>query len=174
MPATQTQPKFKLGSRVFTHYEMAWGTVVKVLSTERDRYRQSTGKPEDRMDDTTWYDVAYDKGGGNMLDDAHGNWDMARIVPPHIAKRYSYGDDPAEALREPWTIMTYGVDLRANLILSLVEALGYGNSVGPLDPASFADNIMVNMGKRSGYTDDGDYAEGYEAYAKTAGLIRHR
>jgi hypothetical protein len=28
------------------------------------------------------------------MDDAHGNWDMARIVPPHIAERYGYGSDP--------------------------------------------------------------------------------
>jgi hypothetical protein len=92
--ATQTEPQFKPGDRVFSHYAMDWGTVEKLLHTERDRYYRSTGKPEDRMDDTTWYEVKFDKGDSNMMDDAHGNWDMARIVPPHIAKRYGYGDDP--------------------------------------------------------------------------------
>lgn len=30
----------------------------------------------------------------SLLDDGHGNWNMARMVPPHIAKRFGYGDDP--------------------------------------------------------------------------------
>jgi hypothetical protein len=33
----------------------------------------------------------------SMLDDAHGNWDMARMVPPRIAERYGYGADPKAA-----------------------------------------------------------------------------
>ena len=51
-----------------------------------------------KLPDTTWYDVHYDGDPegrtSSMLDDAHGNWDMARMVPPHIAKRFGYGDDP--------------------------------------------------------------------------------
>lgn len=76
---TMTSSLFKVGDRVFTHYEMKWGTITKVLYTEGD---------------TTWYKVKYDDGSSNMMDDAHGNWDMARVVPPHIAKRFGYGDDP--------------------------------------------------------------------------------
>ena len=91
---TQTQPQFKVGDRVWSHYTYKWGTIEKVGNTDRDRYHRSTGRPEDRMDDTTWYDVRADDGSLDMLDDAHGNWDMARIVPPHIARRYGYGDDP--------------------------------------------------------------------------------
>lgn len=37
----------------------------------------------------------------SLLDDAHGDWDMARLVPPHIAKRYGYGDDPNPAKVTP-------------------------------------------------------------------------
>lgn len=173
----QTQPKFKLGSRVFSHYTMGWGTVVKIGNTERDRYRQSTGKPEDRMDDTTWYDVAQDKGGTELLDDAHGNWEMARIVPEHIAKRYGYGADPTTEMRSHFTIMSFGVDLRAHLVFSLVEHLGYGVSVGPEDPSGFADDVMIAMGKRSMWGADDcprdDWTEEYREYAKVAGLVIH-
>lgn len=91
---TNTEPQFKVGDRVFSHYTMKWGTIEQIQTTDRDRYRQGTGKPEDRMDDTTWYDVRNDDDTRDLLDDAHGNWDMARIVPPHIASRYGYGDDP--------------------------------------------------------------------------------
>lgn len=85
-----THPQFKVGDRFWTHYDYKWGTVVKVGRTERGRTHWQGHK----MDDTTWYDVEYDDGGTNMLDDAHGNWEMARMVPPHIARRYGYGDDP--------------------------------------------------------------------------------
>jgi hypothetical protein len=88
---TQTQPQFTPGQRVFTHYDMQWGTVVKLNTTYRDQTHGVTGS---KLPDTTWYDVKYDDGSTSLLDDAHGNWDMARIVPPHIAKRYGYGDDP--------------------------------------------------------------------------------
>lgn len=91
---TQTQPQFQIGDRVFSHYAMKWGTIKRLVSTDRDRYYRGTGKPEDRMDDTTWYDVEMDGGGIEMLDDAHGNWEMARVVPPRIAERYGYGSDP--------------------------------------------------------------------------------
>lgn len=92
---TQTEPQFKPGDRFWTHYDYKWGTVLKLNRTERNRTHGVTGS---RLDDTTWYDVHYDGDPegrvSSMLDDAHGNWEMARMVPPHIAKRYGYGDDP--------------------------------------------------------------------------------
>lgn len=90
---TQTEPQFKPGDRVFSHYEMDWGTVEGILHTVRGAKHGVTG---DALPDTTWYDVRFDKAshGTTMMDDAHGNWDMARIVPPHIATRYGYGKDP--------------------------------------------------------------------------------
>jgi len=92
---SQTEPQFKVGDRVFTHYDMKWGTVKKIDTTYRDQKHGVTGTP---LPDTTWYEVEYDNDAGTaLLDDAHGNWDMARIVPPHIAKRYGYGDDPNPA-----------------------------------------------------------------------------
>jgi hypothetical protein len=87
----QTEPKFKPGDRFFTHYDMKWGTVVKVKETHRGDVHGVTGS---KLPDTTWYEGRYDDGSPSLLDDAHGNWDMARMVPPHIAKRYGYGDDP--------------------------------------------------------------------------------
>jgi hypothetical protein len=30
------------------------------------------------------------------VDDAHGNWEMARVVPPGIAEYYGHGTDPKE------------------------------------------------------------------------------
>jgi len=91
----QTEPQFKPGDRFFTHYDMKWGTVVDINTTYRDKKHGVTGNP---LPDTTWYDVRYDGDPegtvSSMLDDAHGDWDMARMVPPAIAKRYGYGDDP--------------------------------------------------------------------------------
>jgi hypothetical protein len=86
-----TEPQFKPGDRCFTHYDMQWGTVTGFNTTYRNQTHGVTGS---KLPDTTWYDVKYDDGSTSLLDDAHGNWDMARIVPPHIAKRYGYGDDP--------------------------------------------------------------------------------
>jgi hypothetical protein len=40
--------------------------------------------------------VDTDEGGREPLDDAHGEWDLARIMPPSIARRYGYGEDPRE------------------------------------------------------------------------------
>lgn len=88
---TQTQPQFQVGDRFFTHYDMKWGTVQRVGQTRRGAVHGVTGNP---LPDTTWYSVVYDDQGTSMLDDAHGNWDMARMVPPEIAKRYGYGSDP--------------------------------------------------------------------------------
>jgi hypothetical protein len=90
----QTQPQFSAGDRVFSHYQMQWGTIERVGETRRGETHGVTGS---KLPDTTWYDVAFDDGSRNMMDDAHGNWDMARILPPRIAKRYGYGDDPKGA-----------------------------------------------------------------------------
>jgi hypothetical protein len=87
----QTEPIFKVGDRCFSHYVMGWGTVEKVGETRRGDKHGVTGDP---LPDTTWYTVRMDKGSTELLDDAHGDFDMARLVPPHIAKRYGYGDDP--------------------------------------------------------------------------------
>jgi hypothetical protein len=98
----QTEPKFKPGDRFWTHYDYKWGTVLKINHTVRDAVHGVTGS---KLPDTTWYDVHYDGDPegrtSSMLDDAHGNWDMARMVPPHIAKRFGYGDDPNPAPTEP-------------------------------------------------------------------------
>ena len=88
---TQTQPQFKVGDRAFSHYTMKWGTVESEDRTYRGHTHGVTGNP---LPDTTWYNVKNDDGTTDLLDDAHGDWDMARLVPPHIAKRYGYGDDP--------------------------------------------------------------------------------
>lgn len=90
--ATETQPQFAVGARVFSHYVMDWGTVERIGQTRRGDTHGVTGSP---LPDTTWYTVRMDKSGGTeLLDDAHGNWDMARIVPPEIAARFGYGTDP--------------------------------------------------------------------------------
>ena len=86
-----TEPQFKSGDRVFSHYTMTWGTVTELEHTERGRTRGDEGTP---LPDTTWYTILMDNGRSEYLDDGHGNWDMARIVPPYIAKRYGYGTDP--------------------------------------------------------------------------------
>lgn len=86
-----TEPKFQPGDRCFSHYVMDWGTIEAIGETRRGDVHGVTGSP---LPDTTWYAVKMDKGGTERLDDAHGNWDMARIVPPEIAARYGYGTDP--------------------------------------------------------------------------------
>ena len=85
---TQTEPQFQPGHRVFSHYTMRWGTI------ERIGHR---GTDADGVEYTTWYDVRSDDGGRDLLDDHDGHWELARIVPPRIAKRYGYGDDPKGA-----------------------------------------------------------------------------
>ena len=88
---TQTEPQFKPGDRFWTHYDYQWGTVIRINTTYRDQKHGVTGSP---LPDTTWYDVKYDNGATSMLDDAHGDWNMARMVPPRIAVRYGYGKRP--------------------------------------------------------------------------------
>jgi hypothetical protein len=96
--SNMTQPQFSIGDRVFSHYTKntaagvsGWGTIARIDTTYRDQKHGVTGSP---LPDTTWYEVTSDEGATHLLDDAHGNWDMARIVPPHIAMRYGYGPDP--------------------------------------------------------------------------------
>jgi hypothetical protein len=93
-----SQPAFKPGDRIFSHYTRdkhrgvsGWGTVDRIDHTVRDAVHGVTGS---KLPDTTWYWINTDEGSTELLDDAHSNWDMARIVPPHIAKCYGYGDDP--------------------------------------------------------------------------------
>lgn len=86
-----TQPQFKEGDRVFSHYVMKWGTVESLNHTRRNERHGVSGET---LPDTSWFNVRLDDGERIMLDDAHGNWDMARIVPPEIAERYGYGSDP--------------------------------------------------------------------------------
>lgn len=86
-----TIPQFQPGDRFWTHYDYQWGTVISIDRTYRDQKHGVTGDP---LPDTTWYNVKYDDGSTSLLDDAHGVWEMARMVPPAIAKRYGYGDDP--------------------------------------------------------------------------------
>jgi hypothetical protein len=87
-----SEPAFKPADRAFSHYLMAWVTVVREHHTVRGAVHGVTGSP---LPDTTWYEVQPDGGGCEvMLDDAHGDWDMARMVPPQIAERYGYGSDP--------------------------------------------------------------------------------
>src|SRR3954468_2784588 len=89
---TQTEPQFKPGDRFWTHYDYRWGTVLAVKETRRGDVH---GVPGSKLPDTTWYDV-HDDGDPEgqtsaMLDDAHGDWDMARMIPPRIAERFGYG-----------------------------------------------------------------------------------
>jgi hypothetical protein len=84
-------PRSRRADRFFTHYDMQWGTVERLNYTDRDRTHGVTGSP---LPDTSWYDVRYDNGRTSTLDDAHGDWEMARMVPPQIAERYGYGRDP--------------------------------------------------------------------------------
>lgn len=87
----QTQPAFTVGDRCFSHYTGKWATVAEVRNTERGQVHGVTREP---LPDTTWYKVTNDDGTTDLLDDAHGDWHMARIVPPEVATRYGYGTDP--------------------------------------------------------------------------------
>jgi hypothetical protein len=94
----ESQPQFKPGDRAFSHYTRdrsrgisGWGTVESVDTTYRGQVHGVTGSP---LPDTTWYNVRTDEGRTELLDDAHGNWEMARLVPPHVAEQYGYGKDP--------------------------------------------------------------------------------
>ena len=81
----QGMTRFAVGDRCFSHYTMRWGTIERI---------DHEGTQQDGETYTTWYVVRSDDNSLDLLDDAHGNWEMARVVPPQIAKRYGYGDDP--------------------------------------------------------------------------------
>lgn len=70
---------FDPGDRVFSHYTMSWGTVLEAQSHD-----DHSG---------TWYQVKFDRGSMDLMNDADGNWEMARIVPPDVAVRYGYPAD---------------------------------------------------------------------------------
>jgi hypothetical protein len=89
---TEVKTKLSVGDRVFSHYvinkatgDNGWGTIEAI---------NHEGTNQDDEEYTTWYDVRMDHGQRELLDDAHGNWEMARLVPPHIASWYGYGVDP--------------------------------------------------------------------------------
>lgn len=88
---SNSSPAFGTGDRCFSHYTMKWGTVEEVRETYRGKKHGVTGDP---LPDTTWYNVRWDDGSTDSMDDAHGNWDMARIIPPAVADRFGYGKDP--------------------------------------------------------------------------------
>lgn len=88
---------FNEGDRCFSHYVMDWGTVGKIDQPLREILSQ--GEPTGEYD--TWYDVNFDKKGHYSMNDGGTHpmgWEWGRIVPPHIAKRYGYGDDPKAGL----------------------------------------------------------------------------
>jgi hypothetical protein len=87
-------PRFQPGDRVFSHYVMSWGTVLQATRTDEPCPHGVTG---DMLPGTTWYDVKMDNGDRERLDDADGNWDLARLLPPSVARRYGYPSDPASA-----------------------------------------------------------------------------
>lgn len=92
MQTEQTQPKFQVGDRVFSHYVMNWGTIESINRTDPPCPHGVTGT---MLPGTTWYTVCMDNSmDRERLDDAGGNWDLARIVPERIAVRYGYGSDP--------------------------------------------------------------------------------
>lgn len=82
----------EVGQRVFSHYTMKWGTVESLAQSREEQLYQ--GEPTGTY--TTWWFVRADDGSRDMLDDADGNWDMARVVPAAVATRHGYGRDPRE------------------------------------------------------------------------------
>lgn len=93
MPAhTDGHPaQFAIGDRVFSHYVMDWGTVTWIGSYQEPCPHGVTGS---MLPGSRWYDVKMDKGRVETFDDANGDWDLARCVPPSVARKYGYGDDP--------------------------------------------------------------------------------
>jgi hypothetical protein len=79
------EPRFNVGDRVFSHYTGKWGSIERI---------DHRGTDADGREYTTWYEVRADDGTVDLLDDHDGQWTLARIVPPRIATRYGYGEDP--------------------------------------------------------------------------------
>lgn len=85
-------PALEIGQRVFSHYTMKWGTVESVAREHEEQRWQ--GEPTGTY--TTWWNVRADDGSRDMLDDADGNWYMARVIPAAVATSAGYGRDPKE------------------------------------------------------------------------------
>jgi hypothetical protein len=86
------RPLFNEGDRVFSHYVMGWGTVIRQGRPEPVRHQ---GEATDDTD--TWHLVRWDderKGTSLMNDGGSLGWEHARILPPRIAERNGYGTDP--------------------------------------------------------------------------------
>lgn len=133
----QTEPQFKEGDRCFSHYVMKWGTVKSPNHTNRNQNHGVTGS---RLPDTTWYNILLDDGEVIMLDDAHGDWDYARIVPPHIASRYGYGDDP-----RPYTVKPHTAPMTGAFWWIVSDASGKVDGTdffSDRDDAQFAANAL--------------------------------
>lgn len=84
-------PLFAPRDRCFSHYVGDWGTVESVDHVEPAGVHGVTGDP---LPASTWYVVRMDSGRVERLDDASGDWELARLIPPAIASRYGYGQDP--------------------------------------------------------------------------------
>lgn len=67
----------------------------------------------------------------------------------------------------PFSLSVGGKDLRREIIQGVIDGEGE-------DPAAVADDIMVNLGYASGYTESGDeYAEGFRDYLLDVGLVKN-
>jgi hypothetical protein len=87
---TTTTPRFAVDDRVFSRYTMSCGRIVSIDRTDDPTPHGVTG---DMLPGSTWYTVLMDNGDREYLDDANGNWDLARIVPLSVARRYGYKVD---------------------------------------------------------------------------------
>jgi len=78
------QSRFEVGDRAFSHYQMAWGTVEKVVKTEEVFM---AGDPTGEFD--TWYEWRQDDGTTFQMNDGGTmGWDMCRIMPAEIQRRW--------------------------------------------------------------------------------------
>ena len=89
-PSLSAKPALQIGDRVFSHYTMRWGFITGIAVERREQMRG--GEPCGTF--TTWWWMTADNGTRDMLDDADGDWEMARVVPQKVALRYGYGPDP--------------------------------------------------------------------------------
>lgn len=83
------RPMLKEGERVFSHYVNKWGEIIE---QGQRKPLVVDGKETSKFD--TWHVVQWDDGSIDTMNDGDGNWNNARIIPPNIASRYGYGDDP--------------------------------------------------------------------------------
>jgi len=109
MTGVEHKARFAKGDRIFSHYEMKWGTIIEIGNVE-EVLRQGEPCPIKGMTDEfhtdAWHTVEWDDGGTSIMNDGGTmGWDMARIIPPHIAKRYGYGDDPNPPQPEQYVLV---------------------------------------------------------------------